>query len=237
MRLEDERIAKEKAEAARREEAVARAEGEARLRAQQDEAARAKTLEEQARSLERAAREEEARLIAMQQAIVVKARVEAEARALADARAHDLLRHEGIAVAAAPTMQREDRTVRVAAGALFAGIVATLLMAGAVYAGAIGPKSDAERQVFEHRAEEAQRAQVEEHDKRMRAETTADDLQRRVKALEDELAKRKPDTATAAGPKTPTAGPSGWKPPTTKKDPNSVCSGPGDPLCGNLNAK
>lgn len=236
MRLEDERIAKEKAEAARRAEATARAEEEQRLRAQQEEAARAKSLEEQARSLERAAREEEARLIAMQQAIVVRARAEGEARALAEARAKDLARYEGLAAQAAPAAAREDRTVKVAAAALFTGIAATLLMAGAVYAVAIGPKGEAERQLYERRAEEAQRLSTEEHDKRVRAETTADDLQRRVKALEDELAKPKtpPEPVTPKGPTT-TTGPVPYRPPL-KKDPG-VCVNSHDPLCGDLNMK
>jgi fused signal recognition particle receptor len=235
MRLEDERIAKEKAEAARRQEAEAQAAEKERLRMAEEEAARAKSVEDQARSLERAAREEEARLIAMQQAIVVKARVEAESRALAESRAKDLARYEGLAAQAVPVVAKEDRTVKVAAAALFTGIVATLLMAGAVYAVAIAPKGEAEKQVYEHRAEEAQRAQQEEHDKRVRAESTADDLQKRIHALEEEAARaKKPDAP--AGPKPPTAGPVPYKPPT-KKDPNSVCVNSHDPLCGDLNMK
>jgi phage shock protein A len=234
MRLEDERIEREKDERTRRAEAEVRAQEQAAQRARDEQAARDRDLEERARAAERAAREEDARLIAMQQAIVRKAEV--EARAHAELRARDLARNEALP-AVAPVMQAEpsDKVVKFTMLALFGGIAATLLMSATVYAFAVAPKAETDRKVLEHRAEEAERTRDDEHDKRLRAEATAGDLERRLRKVEDELTHAK---AAPPPPKASTGtAPTGWKPPPPKKDPNSVCINSSDPLCGDLNLK
>jgi hypothetical protein len=238
MRLEDERIARERAERARAVEAearekalVAERELEARLRAEREDFERRCTEE-------RAAREEEARLTGIKQAIVERARVEAEAKAREALHAREMTRLAAPPVTHAEPAAAPERLLRSVALSLFAGIAATLLMSGSVYALALAPRAEAAEKLMEHRAEEAQRGRDEEHDKRVRAESTASELERRVRALEEEArnAKRAADAAAAGKGTTPGPSSSTWKPPI-KKEPKGPCMNPHDPLCGDLDMK
>lgn len=228
VKLEDERLQRERAEAEERLRVAARARAAAEEAARRaEEERRAAEAASQAEK-ERFAREEAARIQALQQATLEEARqrLRLEESAIEHQRSIEALR----AQTPLPPATRAS-SAAVAAGALVGALVAVAACAG-VYVGSLAPSAEEARAEAIARLDD-KRAEATAADRRassaeLRARELDRDLQAArgdVKRLQDELdaLKRARVGAPAPTAAAPTA------PRTVKVDPR--CQNPGDPLC------
>ena len=236
-RLEDERVAFERAEVRRRQDERERARFEEARRAAEAEEQRAREEEERHRDEDRRAREEAARLDGMKRGLIERERAQAELAAreseMARVRAHELelarLRDAGGGLKV------------VSAWAIAA--LSTLALVGTSIAYVAVLRPDAERHVAEAKGEARQRgelvdrtaAQVSELGKRvdgLRSELQAS--QEHAKNLQAQLddAQRKLGDRRGSGAAT---SPIPHRPAATPTRPTGLidgpCKYPGDPLC------
>ncbi len=177
MRLEDERVASEREEQRRREEARARDEGD-RARRAEDEARAARQAEQARwRDEEQRAREEAARLDGMQRAIVERERLVAQHAArdaeVARLRAHELelarMKHVKVGAAGVPWAAAATSSL-------------ALIAAIALHYAVLSPAAD-------HRVEEARADARRSTAVIAAAQTRVAELGQRVGALDEELRK------------------------------------------------
>lgn len=234
MNLEEDRIKQEEDQKRRIDEEAARARAETERRAREEEEARMRAADEKRRTEEQRSREDSARVEAIRQGEVEKARLEAENRARME-QMHKQQEHEK-ELARLNTDKSKKRLVFIAVGI---GLVAvTGLVGGAVIInGQIKAKQQLEAQLSDLTAkqEENNRKMSELNDKLSHATTPEERaaLEQQIddaKKKQAELAAQQASVKTGGGGHVGGGGPVA---PVVRQLPKCKCAA-GDPLCSEI---